>query len=1234
MRKKFLTSLLLAVIAIFCLVTGVACDGGDKSLKVKFMVDGNVYATVTIEKGKNITMPDDPVKDGYDFKGWYFDNATFEKLMSGDYSEVIDATEDISVYAKFEPSHEHTFEDAWSYDDTYHWHASTCGHDVVDAKEGHSFDEEIVYADFEHGGYTRHFCIECGYEYKDNQTDPLDDSKAELLSYGDNFDFDGQTLSLTCASTQTSYGLLFEVIEVSEYAEYKFLDFSENEIEESYSDINEGDNYFYLKITSGNGETVNIYDVIIHRNYRLDVYFDYDGGTPSSAEHINVEEGEIMSVPEVVKTGYEIGSWTYDFTRPVTYSDFTDKRLDIKVNWQLKHYSITYNTGDGTHTGNPDTYTYEDEIVLNLPVLTGYVGKWDNGGRINFHTTGELVFTASYTIANYKINYVLGEGTNAATNPSSYTILSDTITLAAPTHPYGDFIEWRLNDAYGEVVTEIPTGSTEEITLFAVWEIHDFTFEEKDDGTLRLTKLNNLSASYVEVPATYDGKAVTEIGTRAFMDSQAEEIVLGDNVTTIISEAFMQCYKLKTFRMSASVTTINQYAFRYTYAIEKVYYGGTVDQWVSIDFTLGRDCVPISKIYNGNNTPEPKLFINNQLVTDPTITAAEIKSYAFSGYLHLNSITVSSTVTKIASDALNGCRNLDAIYWNADDCEFWSSTFDPIDYNTHPKLYLSGTAAQWSQKSFYSTSRKNPIGILGNAYFNGELLEELTLNVETIGQGCFAGCSSLKTLTIGPDVKTINERAFMSCGITTLNFNAIDCSFGDVYGNSSMSVFAHNEIETLNIGDGVKKLNKYFLWNSENNKITSISVPDTLEYVDESAFYTHSYQYFLRDGVFTVKDNVRYLGNSSNPCVILWSMVDKTADSVTIDDRTKIVFTYAFRNCSALTEIAFPNSIVSFGTEVLSECQNNIKSISLPFVGKTDGSDVFGILFSSQASSSSQGVSFAQLETITVTGGTSICEGAFGRLKVKTITLSDSIIEMGPRAFDQCVNLRNVHLPNSLKAIPDYTFRNCQMLREISIPDSVESIGSYAFQGCRYLYRVVLGRSVESINSNAFYYCNKIVEIFNKSNLTLTAGSSANGGLTVNARYIYTELGGSKIQTDSNGYTCLVNGDSVIFLDYDGTETELVIPENVTEIVADALYFNKTVTSVTIGANVTKIGLLAFYNCSNLVNAYFAVTEGWQYIPIYSFNELDNHLLNDPATAVSGVLKAYFATQYTIERTV
>ena len=40
-------------------------------------------------------------------------------------------------------SHNHTFAEEWTSDETYHWYASTCGHDVTEGKAEHTFVDEV-----------------------------------------------------------------------------------------------------------------------------------------------------------------------------------------------------------------------------------------------------------------------------------------------------------------------------------------------------------------------------------------------------------------------------------------------------------------------------------------------------------------------------------------------------------------------------------------------------------------------------------------------------------------------------------------------------------------------------------------------------------------------------------------------------------------------------------------------------------------------------------------------------------------------------------------------------------------------------------------------------------------------------------------------------------------------------------------------------------------------------------
>ena len=78
-------------------------------------------------------------------------------------------------------NHTHTFASTWEHDETYHWHAATCGHDVVDGKEEHTFKDEVVDPTFDKGGYTLHTCTVCDYSYKDNETPAERETKLGII---------------------------------------------------------------------------------------------------------------------------------------------------------------------------------------------------------------------------------------------------------------------------------------------------------------------------------------------------------------------------------------------------------------------------------------------------------------------------------------------------------------------------------------------------------------------------------------------------------------------------------------------------------------------------------------------------------------------------------------------------------------------------------------------------------------------------------------------------------------------------------------------------------------------------------------------------------------------------------------------------------------------------------------------------------------------------------------------
>ena len=72
------------------------------------------------------------------------------------------------------------------------------------------------------------------------------------------------------------------------------------------------------------------------------------------------------------------------------------------------------------------------------------------------------------------------------------------------------------------------------------------------------------------------------------------------------------------------------------------------------------------------------------------------------------------------------------------------------------------------------------------------------------------------------------------------------------------------------------------------------------------------------------------------------------------------------------------------------------------------------------------------------------------------------------RAFFDCLNLTSISIPNSVKDIGEWAFAGCSLLSSIDIPNSVNSIGNIAFAACLSLEYISIPESVISLNGNSF----------------------------------------------------------------------------------------------------------------------------------------------------------------------
>ena len=103
---------------------------------------------------------------------------------------------------------------------------------------------------------------------------------------------------------------------------------------------------------------------------------------------------------------------------------------------------------------------------------------------------------------------------------------------------------------------------------------------------------------------------------------------------------------------------------------------------------------------------------------------------------------------------------------------------------------------------------------------------------------------------------------------------------------------------------------------------------------------------------------------------------------------------------------------------------------------------------------------------------TEIGERGFdGCTSLKQVTIGNSVTSIGESAFSGCTSLTNITIPDSVTKIGEWAFSGCTSLTNITIPDSVTKIGERAFSGCSGLINVTIGKNVIYIGEYAFYGC-------------------------------------------------------------------------------------------------------------------------------------------------------------------
>jgi hypothetical protein len=369
------------------------------------------------------------------------------------------------------------------------------------------------------------------------------------------------------------------------------------------------------------------------------------------------------------------------------------------------------------------------------------------------------------------------------------------------------------------------------------------------------------------------------------------------------------------------------------------------------------------------------------------------------------------------------------------------------------------------------------------------------------------------------------------------------------YGNEFPWMDYRNSIQTIVIGDQITQIGRNaFPWTA----CSTIQFGKSVRSIGAEAFSGCR----NLNGDLTLPDSVQIVGNDA------FSECTGLTGKLTLGNGLQTIGFNAFYDCPFSGDLVIPDSVTMIGIQAF-----YCRPYYLP---ETQGTLTLG----------------KNLRTI----------GAFAFRESRytgSLTLPDSVVELGERAFCNCGNLNgtltlgknlrtigkeafsgcaftgSLTIPEGITEIADGTFSSLyqssgMFTGKLTLPSTLKTIGASAFSYTDFSGELLIPDGVTSIGANAFKECDGFGGTLSLPDSVKTVGESA--------FYLCEGFTGLKL---SAGLTKI---ERYSFAHMYGLKTKFVIPEGVTEI-GESAFSCSYMPSVRFPSTLKKIGKEAFYNC-------------------------------------------------------
>ena len=503
--------------------------------------------------------------------------------------------------------------------------------------------------------------------------------------------------------------------------------------------------------------------------------------------------------------------------------------------------------------------------------------------------------------------------------------------------------------------------------------------------------------------------------------------------------------------------------------------------------------------------------------------------------------------TSVASVALTACTTQTTPDSSQEQYNWFETQIDWTKPETYSKLYKDNQGVYYTSSAMTTVVAvdNTPVADGQNRSFSGTeiVLPDSVITISgymemvngvATPKGAFEGLTTLKTITLGNNVKTIGAQSFKDCPlikeinlpITTTNIGSFafnGCEKLETINLSNITTigtqaFANTLLKTLNFGDS-PKINKI-----GNSAFASSGLNGKLDLSTATNLYEIGSYAFSDTGLTEVvlPSNLTSLGAGVfQDCTQLSTVsLDKT--------QVKIIKPSTFQGCIELKNVSFPNKLLSIGDNAF----NNAKGLQKLDLSNTD-INTFGNN-SFQDTIMLKTIDLPNKDTLTVIGSGAFLNSGITRLAKKsapageTITLPATVGKLGNGAFANS-QIKSFDMSavtsTTLTTLPIDFFNNATSLVTVKLPNAIKVIGENAFKNATNL-KTVYQTTARAAVENKVQFGNNLQTIGNNafSNSGITEVALSSSGLTEIGTNVFSNASQLKTVDLPTGLKTIKNG--------------------------------------------------------------------------------------------------------------